>query len=65
MDDRFPRVVRSQDAEMVGTATGRTRRCQLTGCTGVQYRVVWEDGSTSWPCSKGLVTDPDGTWRIG
>lgn len=61
----FPRAVLSRDGALRGTATGSTKRCQLAGCTGRRYFVRWPDGRYSWPCSKGIVPEPDGTWRIG
>lgn len=64
-DDTFPRVIRSRDGSIEGTVTGSTRRCGLEGCRGEQYLAVWPDGKYTWPCSKGIREDADGTWRIG
>lgn len=62
----FPRPVLSRDGLLKGEATGSTKHCQLTGCNGLRYFVRWPDGlGYSWPCSKGIVPEPDGTWRIG
>lgn len=46
-------IVLSRSFE-VGKATGRTRRCQLHGCTGLRIGVRWKDKSISWPCSKAM-----------
>jgi hypothetical protein len=61
----FPRPVLSRDGALTGEATGSTKSCTLSGCTGVRYFVRWPDGRYSWPCSKGIETTDDGTWRIG
>jgi hypothetical protein len=60
----FPRPVLSRDGRLTGEATGSFRRCQLAGCTGRQHFVKWPTGQRSWPCSKGIVENPDGIWRI-
>jgi len=45
--------------------TGYRRPCrQIEGCTGEQLHVTWDDGKTSWCCTKGMVVDIDGIWRI-
>jgi len=60
----LPDVVVSADLKEVGTPTGGTRRCNLTGCTGTRIAVRWEDGQLTYPCTKGLdQTDPS-KWRI-
>lgn len=46
-----------------GRTTGGQRRCGLAGCNGVRIGVRWDDGTMSWPCSKGLVEIANG-WRI-
>lgn len=63
--ETFPRPIISRDGGTVGEVTGSTRRCQLEGCTGEQYFVRWPDGKRTWPCSKGIIPESDGTWKIG
>lgn len=50
----------------LGYVTGGTRRCQLEGCTGTRVDVLWADGRTTRPCTKGLVPygRGKGNWRI-
>ena len=38
-----------------GKLTGGTRKCQVSGCTGICYAVRWQDGKLTYPCSKGLT----------
>lgn len=50
----------------IGYVTGCTRRCALEGCTGIRVDVLWADGRTTRPCTKGLVPygRGKGNWRI-
>jgi hypothetical protein len=48
-----------------GLTTGGTRPCTLEGCPGSRIRVVWPDGTVTWPCGKGIVQDESGKLRIG
>lgn len=47
-----------------GVATGGTRACALEGCSGKRVCVRWPDGKHTWPCSKGLKQNEDGSWEI-
>lgn len=59
-------VVYSSSGDEQGVvATGRPRVCTLEGCRGVRFAVRWQDGSLTYPCSKGLVQREDGSYQIG
>ena len=47
-----------------GTATGKTHRCQLTGCRADRVSGVWDDGKRSRPCARGMRQLTDGSWEI-
>lgn len=64
----FPRVDRlvSRDGDEVGRiANKNSRPCRLEGCTGVRMHVVWPDGNSTYPCSKGCCQTSPHLWRIG
>jgi len=44
----------SRNGSEAGKLTGGTRKCQVSGCTGICYAVRWQDGKLTYPCSKGL-----------
>jgi len=48
----------------VGVLTGGCHRCTLEGCTGRRLAVRWPDGKHTFPCTKGMLTRPDGQWQI-
>ena len=50
----LPRKIVSRDGNHVGKCTGSTRPCRLAGCTGLQIRVLWDDGKVTYPCTKGM-----------
>lgn len=50
-------------AKYTGVTTGKTRRCQLEGCTGARLGVRWKDKHITWPCSKGMEAHK-GEWYI-
>jgi hypothetical protein len=58
----------SRDGKSQGVATGSTRHCQLAGCTGVRLVVRWpKPGGAcrfTYPCTKDMLCNPDGSWRI-
>lgn len=56
--------VLSSDGKFTGKTTGMTHRCKLEGCNGVRVTTKWEDGKTSFPCSKGLQSNSDGSLQI-
>ncbi len=59
------RYMLNRDGSLKGEIVG-TRRCNLTGCTGIGYIVRWPDGKRTYPCSKGCVdTDSPDTLKIG
>ena len=57
-------VIVSRDNKLKGLFTGAHHRCKLDGCNGRRLSVKWEDGTHTFPCSKGLVVR-GGRWRIG
>lgn len=56
-------AVVSRDGKTRGVVVG-TRRCQLSGCTGVCAGVRWPDGKLTWPCSKGMQVRKSGELKI-
>lgn len=56
----FPRKVISRDGSRLGKCTGATRPCKLAGCTGLRLHVLWDDGSSTYPCTKGMDFSPKG-----
>jgi hypothetical protein len=57
-------VVHGRGNHGAGVATGKTRLCTLSGCTGLRIVVKWPDGHITWPCSKGMRKNEDGSWSI-
>lgn len=55
--------VLSRDEKLTGQTTGSTHRCQMEGCLGLRISVKWQDGKTTFPCSKGM-TKEDHAWKI-
>ncbi|MCZ8254431.1 MAG: hypothetical protein O9327_01965 [Polaromonas sp.] len=55
----------SADGSSSGIAKHPWYRCRLEGCTGRRLTVVWPDGKTTRPCSKGMHQRADGHWQIG
>lgn len=41
-----------------------SRRCQMEGCTGHRIHVKWEDGRSTYPCSKGCKQINEHTYQI-
>ena len=58
-------VCYSRDGHWRGRFAGTKRRCRLEGCTGTRMRVIWADGTSTWPCSKGLKIRSDLHMQIG
>ena len=48
-----------------GLATGSIRQCKLEGCTGLRVYIKWPEGHMTMPCSKRLLEQADGSYRIG
>ena len=47
-------VMLSRDGKTRGFIRNlQSRRCQQEGCTGWRIHVVWPDGKSTYPCSKG------------
>ena len=44
----------SRDGETNGSATGGGYHCQQDGCRGWRIGVRWNDGTITFPCSKGM-----------
>lgn len=56
--------VHSRDGTKVGVVRGRGYRCQLEGCRGLRLPVRWPDGRMTFPCTKGMTAQPDGSLKI-
>jgi len=57
-------VVWSRGRVSRGVATGKWHHCRLTGCTGARLAVRWDDGSCTFPCTKGMRFNTDGSHEI-
>lgn len=58
-------VVHSRNGEHQGKIVGNARTCRLDGCGGVRVPVRWDDRRLTWPCSKALIANDDGSLRVG
>lgn len=58
-------TVYSADGSAKGVAKAGGYRCQMEGCTGKRLAVKWPDGTVTRPCTKGMLTRPDGSLQIG
>lgn len=58
-------TIKSNDGAEVGTATGSTHRCTMAGCTGLRIATRWADGKVTYPCSKGLIFQSNGSAILG
>lgn len=56
-------TVVSRDGKTRGKLTGGNRPCQLESCGGSRLATRWEDGSLTYPCTKGMQWTGD-AWRI-
>lgn len=54
----------SRDGKEKGRLTGGERVCQLEGCTGNRVGVRWEDGTLTFPCTKGMKYLKNGDLKI-
>ena len=59
------RLVFGADGKSSGRVTSGGYRCSMEGCTGLRLPVTWPDGKRSRPCTKGMITRPDGHLQIG
>lgn len=59
------KTVFSRDGKKQGVASGHTSSCRMEGCLGVRVSTKWADGRITYPCSKGLISRPDGHFQIG
>lgn len=58
-------VVFSRSGKIRGVTTGTHRACRLEGCRGRQLTVKWENGKTTFPCTKGMEYSRNNTaWII-
>ena len=59
-------MILSSDGKSVGLVINENSRpCQMEGCTGHRMHVKWDDGSTTFPCSKGVKSINDALVQIG
>ena len=59
-------TVLSEDGKEKGITTGRNHDCRMEGCNGLRLVVKWEDGTRTFPCTKGMTYNENKkTWRIG
>jgi len=65
MNEYKGKIILSSNGLEQGVATGHTSRCRMEGCTGVRVSTKWTDGKFTFPCSKGLLPQPDGKLKIG
>lgn len=59
------RRVFASDGSTSGLVTSQGYRCRMEGCTGLRLPVTWPDGKRTRPCTKGMVSRPDGQLQIG
>lgn len=41
-----------------------SRKCTMEGCTGWRIHVVWPNGKSTYPCSKGCRSIDENTMQI-
>ena len=64
MTENYKKML-SRDGKLTGEIKNlRSRRCQMSGCTGVRIHVKWPDGHSTYPCSKGCRVINDKTLQI-
>lgn len=54
----------SRTGTQEGKTTGGSRHCSLEGCRGLRIAVRWPSGKLTYPCTKGMTSNADGSWRI-
>lgn len=59
-----PTIVYSRDGSLRGEAKAPGYHCQLEGCRGLRLAVKWPNGKVTRPCTKGMLTRPDGALQI-
>jgi len=57
------KLVYCRDGIEAGVIRGR-RACSMEDCSGTCLRVVWPDGSWTWPCSRAMTLRADGALQI-
>lgn len=55
----------NREGTEAGKITGSTRACTLESCGGIRLGVKWQDGKTTWPCTKGVSERADRSLQIG
>lgn len=56
--------VHSSTGVEVGRATGNYHECSMHGCGGQRVSVRWPNGQITFPCSKGMIKERGGDWRL-
>ena len=57
------KTVYSSDTKFKGLTTGSEFPCRMEGCRGMRIGVRWNDGTITFPCTKGL-TEVNGKLKI-
>ena len=58
-------VMLSRDGKIRGLIKNlHSRKCQMEGCHGWRIHVVWPDGKSTYPCSKGCKTVDQHTLQL-
>lgn len=56
----------SRDGKLRGVVKNlQSRPCSMVGCTGMRMHVKWENGKTTYPCSKGCTWLSENLLKIG
>lgn len=65
LDGADTRYLLSRNGKTVGIIKNRfSRPCSMEGCTGMRMHVVWPDGKSTYPCSRGCECAGPFTERI-
>ena len=64
--ERWPHYMLSRNGGKLGTIVNpNSRPCPMEGCNGVRMHVLWGNGRSTYPCSKGCNCIAPRTWQIG
>jgi len=57
-------TVYSRGRRKKGHTVSAGRPCSLEGCRGWRLSVRWSKTSLTYPCTKGMQENADGSWTI-